>query len=114
MGGDHLEGGISALRDHGRIAWVGAIAQYHSADRPPAAPRNLYDVVGRSLRLEGVLVRNHRHVQGELEEFLVPHLQSGLITPDVTVVDGIERTVDGFLGMLRGENTGKLLIRTGS
>ncbi|MFB6780599.1 NADP-dependent oxidoreductase [Streptomyces sp. NPDC056352] len=114
VGGDHLEGGISALRDHGRIAWVGAIAQYHSADRPPAAPRNLYDVVGRSLRLEGVLVRNHRHVQGELEEFLVPHLQSGLITPDVTVVDGIERTVDGFLGMLRGENTGKMLIRTGS
>jgi NADPH-dependent curcumin reductase CurA len=29
-------------------------------------------------------------------------------------VDGIERTVDGFLGMLRGENTGKMLIRTGS
>lgn len=114
VGGDHLEGGISALRDHGRIAWVGAITQYHSAGRPPAAPRNLYDVVGRSLRLEGVLVRNYRHLQDELEEFLVPHLQTGLITPDVTVVDGIERTVDGFLGMLRGENTGKMLIRTGA
>ncbi|WSQ60701.1 NADP-dependent oxidoreductase [Streptomyces sp. NBC_01217] len=111
VGGDHLEGAISALREHGRIAWVGAIAQYHSPDRPPAAPRNLYDVVGKSLRLEGVLVRNHREVQGELEDFLVPHLRSGLIAADVTVIDGIERTVDGFLGMLRGENTGKMLIR---
>lgn len=114
VGGDHLEAAISALRDHGRIAWVGAIAQYHSAGRPPAAPRNLFDVVEKSLRLEGVLVRNYTDAQGELEDLLVPHLQSGRIAPDVTVVDGFERTVDGFLGMLRGENTGKMLIRTGA
>lgn len=114
VGGDHLEGAISVLREHGRIAWVGAIAQYHSAGSPPPAPRNLFDIVGKSLRLEGVLVRNHTDAQGELEELLVPHLRSGRITPDVTVVDGFERTVDGFLGMLRGENTGKMLIRTGA
>ncbi|MFK0102543.1 NADP-dependent oxidoreductase [Streptomyces sp. NPDC091040] len=112
VGGDHLEGVIAAMRDFGRIAWVGAIAQYHSAHTPPPAPRNLFDVVGKSLRLEGVLVRNHRDAQGELEALLVPHLRSGGIAPDVTVVDGFERTVDGFLGMLRGENTGKMLIRT--
>ncbi|WNI22286.1 NADP-dependent oxidoreductase [Streptomyces sp. ITFR-16] len=111
VGGDHLAGAISAMRDFGRIAWVGAIAQYHAADRPPAAPRNLYDVVGKSLRLEGVLVRNHLDAQAELEALLVPHLRSGAITPDITVTEGFERTVDGFLGMLRGENTGKMLIR---
>lgn len=71
-------------------------------------------MVGKSLRLEGVLVRNHLDAQGELEELLVPHLRTGAIAPDVTVVDGFERTVDGFLGMLRGENTGKMLIRTGA
>ncbi|MFF3261588.1 NADP-dependent oxidoreductase [Streptomyces sp. NPDC002932] len=114
VGGDHLEGAISAMREYGRIAWVGAIAQYHCAGNPPAAPRNLYDVVEKSLRIEGVLVRNHRDAQGELEALLVPHLRSGRITPEVTVLDGIERTVDGFLGMLRGENTGKMLIRTGA
>ncbi|WP_411080717.1 NADP-dependent oxidoreductase [Streptomyces sp. cmx-18-6] len=111
VGGDHLEGAISVLRDHGRIAWVGAISQYHSLHEPPAAPRNLFDIVEKSLRLEGVLVRNYSDVQAELEEFLVPHLQSGVVVPDVTVVDGFEQTVEGFLGMLRGENTGKMLIR---
>ncbi|GGP61124.1 NADP-dependent oxidoreductase [Streptomyces melanogenes] len=113
VGGDHLEGAISALRDHGRIAWVGAVAQYNDLASPPAAPRNLYSVVEKSLRLEGVLVRNHRDVQGELEEFLVPHLRSGRVVSDETVVDGIERTVDAFIGMLRGGNTGKMLIRVG-
>ncbi|WNF29787.1 NADP-dependent oxidoreductase [Streptomyces sp. C11-1] len=111
VGGDHLEGAISVLREHGRIAWVGAISQYHSAHEPPAAPRNLFDIVGKSLRLEGVMVRNHYDVQQELDALLVPHLRSGLVVPDVTVVEGFERTVDGFLGMLRGENTGKMLIR---
>ncbi|MFI7272693.1 zinc-binding dehydrogenase [Streptomyces sp. NPDC049879] len=110
VGGDHLEAAIGALRDHGRIAWVGAVAQYHSAATPPPAPRNLFDIVGKSLRLEGVLVRHFGSVQQELEDFLVPHLRSGAVTSDATVVRGMDRTVDAFLGMLRGENTGKMLV----
>ncbi|MFI2368834.1 zinc-binding dehydrogenase [Streptomyces sp. NPDC018833] len=109
VGGGHLEGAITSLREGGRIAWVGAIAQYNAAE-PPPAPRNLFDVVGKALRLEGVLVRNHRSLQGEFEDFLVPHLQSGAAVPDVTIIEGFERIVDAFLGMLRGENTGKMLV----
>ncbi|WP_030263713.1 NADP-dependent oxidoreductase [Streptomyces sp. NRRL B-24484] len=110
VGGSHLEGAIEVLRDHGRIAWCGAVAQYNSAE-PPAAPRNLYDVVGKSLRLEGFLVRNHLAVRDELYEFLVPHLQSGRVRSDETVVDGFDRIVPAFLGMLRGDTVGKALVR---
>ncbi|WP_052850907.1 MDR family NADP-dependent oxidoreductase [Streptomyces avicenniae] len=110
VGGDHLEAAIGALRDHGRIAWVGAIAQYHSAATPPPAPRNLFDIVGKSLRLEGVRVRDFTPVQQELEDLLVPHLRSGTVTSDATIVRGIEHTVGAFLGMLRGENLGKMLV----
>lgn len=73
--------------------------------------RSTFDIVEKSLRLEGVLVRNHPDAQAELDALVVPRLRSGLVAPDVTVVDGFERTVDGFLGMLRGENTGKMPIR---
>ncbi|MFJ3214457.1 NADP-dependent oxidoreductase [Kitasatospora sp. NPDC086801] len=111
VGGDHLEGAISALRDYGRIAWCGAVAQYNHPRNPPAAPRNLFDVVGKSLRLEGFLVRNHRDAQPELYEFLVPHLRSGAVVPDETIVDGFDHVVDAFLGMLRGANTGKMIVR---
>lgn len=51
-------------------------------------------------------------MQGEFEEFLVPHLRSGRVAPDVTAVEGFERIVDAFLGMLRGENLGKMLVRS--
>ncbi|MCP3758528.1 NADP-dependent oxidoreductase [Streptomyces sp. TBY4] len=112
VGGDHLEGALGSLREYGRIAWVGAISTYNG-DRSPAAPRNLFEVVHKSLRLEGVLVRNHTNLQEELEEFLVPHLRSGRVGTDTTVVQGIDRTVEAFLGMLRGENLGKMLVRLG-
>ncbi|MEV5597174.1 NADP-dependent oxidoreductase [Streptomyces sp. NPDC052496] len=113
VGGDHLEGAIQGLREFGRIAWIGAIAQYHSA-QPPAAPRNLFDIVEKSLRLEGVLVRNHRDVQSELEDFLVPHLQSGRVVDAQTVVHGFDSVVDAFLGMLGGANSGKMVVQVGA
>jgi NADPH-dependent curcumin reductase CurA len=111
VGGDHLEAAIGVLRNFGRIAWCGAVAQYNSLHNPPPAPRNLYEIVGKSLRLEGFLVARHLDARTEFEEFLVPHVRSGRVIVDETVADGFECTVDAFLGMLRGESTGKALVR---
>ncbi|MFF4322438.1 NADP-dependent oxidoreductase [Streptomyces sp. NPDC001568] len=110
VGGEHLEGAIASLREFGRIAWVGAISMYNG-DRAPAAPRNLFEVVHKSLRMEGVLVRHHTNLQEELEDLLVPHLRSGRVGTDTTVFEGFDRTVEAFLGMLHGQNTGKMLVR---
>ncbi|WP_190209095.1 NADP-dependent oxidoreductase [Kitasatospora indigofera] len=111
VGGDHLEAAIGVTREFGRIAWVGAISQYNNPAAPPAAPRNLYAVSDRSIHLRGYQVRHHLHLRPEAEEWLVPHLLAGRITSRETVVDGFDRVVDAFLGVLRGENTGKMLVR---
>jgi NADPH-dependent curcumin reductase CurA len=111
VGGEHLAAAIDALRDHGRIAWCGAVGQYNDLGNPPAAPLNLFDVVGKSLRLQGFLVRNHLDTREEFEQFLVPHIESGQVGVDETLTDGFDSIVDAFLGMLRGENVGKALVR---
>ncbi|MBW5484753.1 NADP-dependent oxidoreductase [Streptomyces bambusae] len=113
VGGEHLEGAIEHLREFGRIAWVGAISMYNG-DRSPAAPRNLFEVVHKSLRMEGVLVRHHTNLQDELEEFLVPHLRTGAVRSDATISQGFDRTVAAFIDMLHGGNTGKTLVRVGA
>ena len=87
------------------------MAQYNDLANPPAAPRNLYDVVGKQLRLEGFLVRHHLHLRDELEELVIPELRAGRVVSDETVVDGVARTVDAFLAMLSGQNVGKMLVR---
>jgi NADPH-dependent curcumin reductase CurA len=110
VGGEHLEAAIATMREHGRIAWSGAISQYNATE-PPAAPRNLFDLVEKSIRLEGFLVRNHLAVQEELEEFLVPHLTAGTVVDRHTVTEGFDRVVDAFIGMLQGRNSGKATVR---
>ncbi|MFE6164086.1 NADP-dependent oxidoreductase [Streptomyces sp. NPDC056486] len=110
VGGEHLEAAISSLREYGRIVRIGTITQYNSTGAPYTL-RNLPDIVEKSLRMEGFHLRNHFDVQEELNEFVVPHLQSGRIGLDETVVDGFGGIVDAFLGMLRGENRGKIIVR---
>lgn len=89
---------------------VGTISQYNDPDA--SAPRfDHADIVEKSIRMEGFLVSNYRHLQRELHEFAVPHLQSGRLALDETVVDGFEHIVDAFLAMLSGENTGKIIVR---
>jgi NADPH-dependent curcumin reductase CurA len=111
VGGDHLEAAIGAMREFGRIAWCGAISQYNNAADPPPGPRNLYAVSDLSIQLQGYQVRYHQHLRQEAEDALIPHVQSGRITVDQTIVQGFEHVVDAFLGVLRGDNVGKMLVQ---
>ena len=112
VGGEHLEAAISAMKLHGRIAICGMISAYNSTE-PPAAPRNLAQVIGKRLKIQGFLVTDHNHLQGQFLEDVVPMLADGRIRAQETVVDGIENAADAFLGLLAGGNTGKMVVRVG-
>lgn len=110
VGGEQLAAAVGALREFGRIVRIGTLSSYNTPYAPP--PHfNYSDIVEKSLRMEGFLVSNYRELQDELYEFAVPHLQSGQLALDQTVVDGFEHIVDAFLGMLHGKNTGKIIVR---
>jgi NADPH-dependent curcumin reductase CurA len=110
VGGDQLEAALAALKPFGRVAMCGAISVYN-ATRPPAAPRNLALVIGKELTLRGFIVSSFRHRRDEFERQMSGWLRAQQVRYDETVVDGIENAVDAFVGMLRGENTGKMLVR---
>ncbi|MEH1169405.1 NADP-dependent oxidoreductase [Micromonospora sp. CPCC 205539] len=110
VGGDHLEAAISAMNLHGRIAICGMIAQYNATEAP-AAPRNLSSVIGKRLTLRGFLVNDHNNVRDALVRDVAGWLSDGRLSYDETVIDGIENAPAAFLGVLRGENLGKMLVR---
>ncbi|MFG2296962.1 NADP-dependent oxidoreductase [Streptomyces sp. NPDC048603] len=109
VGGDHLEAAIGALKPHGRATLCGAIAQYNDTE-PAPGPRNLLAVIGKRLRLQGILVSDHYGLQERFVKDVAGWLRSGALRYDETVVEGIENGADAFLGMLRGENTGKMIV----
>ena len=110
VGGEHLEAAIGALRVHGRAALCGSISGYNAVE-PPPGPRNLGLMVGKRLTLRGFLVSDHADLRPEFTETVTGWLRSGDLVVRETVHEGIEQAVPAFLALLRGGNTGKLVVR---
>lgn len=110
VGGDHLEAALEVFNDGGRAALCGAIAGYNTTTRAPG-PDNLANIITRALTLKGFTLAAYLHLSPEFTEKMTTWFSSGKIAYDETIVDGIENTVDAFLDMMRGANTGKMLVR---
>lgn len=110
VGGDHLEAALDAMNDGGRLALCGAIAGYNETDRVPG-PDNMANIITRGLTLRGFTLGSFLHLSPEFQERMSAWFAEGRIAYDETIVDGIEHTVDAFLSMMRGGNTGKMLVR---
>ncbi|WP_299444503.1 NADP-dependent oxidoreductase [uncultured Phycicoccus sp.] len=110
VGGGHLEAAIGSLRLNGRVAVCGMISVYNDTE-PAPGPRNLARLIQTRGRIQGFLVGDHYDLAGEYFGQAAGWLADGTLTSRETFVDGIENAVDGFLGVLKGENTGKMVVR---
>ncbi|MFJ3595367.1 NADP-dependent oxidoreductase [Streptomyces sp. NPDC090126] len=109
VGGEHLEAAITSLNLHGRATLCGMIAQYNATE-PTPGPNNMAMIIGKRLRLQGILVSDHSDLQPQFVQEVAGWLASGELKYQETEVEGIEKGYDAFVGLLRGENTGKMIV----
>jgi NADPH-dependent curcumin reductase CurA len=110
VGGEHLEAAIGAFRLNGRGALCGSISGYNAVT-PPPGPRNMFMMVAKRLTLRGFLVFDHDDVRPEFETTVSEWLRSGQLVVRETVREGLEDAVPAFLDLMRGGNTGKMVVR---
>ena len=110
VGGDHLEAAIGALRLHGRAAICGSISNYNAVS-PPPGPRNMSLLVANRLTLRGFLVGDHADLRPEFLDTVPGWIAAGDLVVRETVREGLENAVPAFLDLLRGGNTGKMIVR---
>ena len=110
VGGDHLEAAMFHLNDNGRVALCGAIAHYND-EKPAPGPRNMMMIVSKRLNLRGFIVTDHADLAPEFFARAGAWVAEGKLSYRETVVDGFEHTVDAFLDLLRGGNTGKMIVK---
>jgi hypothetical protein len=110
VGGEQLEGALSALRPFGRIIACGMISQYNV---PTPGPRNLALVIGKRLTLRGFIVLDHWNRRNDYLNEAIPLVREGKLKLAESVVEGIENAPQAFLDFLHGgKYLGKLIVRT--
>jgi len=110
VGGDHLEASLAVLNTYGRVAMCGAIAHYNATELP-AGPHNLGLVITKRLTLRGFIVSDYQDRAPAMIEDVSGWLRDGKLFHTETVVDGLDQAPSAFINLLRGHNTGKMIVR---
>ncbi|MEA9986027.1 MULTISPECIES: NADP-dependent oxidoreductase [Subtercola] len=109
VGGDHLEAALRVFNDGGRAALCGSVGGYNSVGDDPGV-RHLTNIITRGLTLQGFTMPSYYHLAPAFAAEMQPWLAAGEIVYDETVVHGIDRAFEAFLGMMHGENVGKMIV----
>ena len=68
-------------------------------------------IIAARIRLQGFLVFDYQSRMDEFYRDMGGWLKSGAVTSRETIVEGLENMPDAFLGLFKGANTGKMLVR---
>src|SRR4029077_2485986 len=95
-----------------RVALCGSISQYNVA-APEFGPRLLGLFVGRRVNMRGLIVWDFNGQYGAAMRQMGEWVRSGRLKYKEDIVEGLEKAPGAFIGLLRGENFGKLQVKLG-
>jgi NADPH-dependent curcumin reductase len=108
VGGAALDAVLLRMNDHKRIALCGMISGY---DGEPIPIRYPSLILTARLRLQGFIVSEHmEHWPAALTE-LGTMVSTGALKYRETIAEGLDAAPAAFLGMLKGRNFGKQLVK---
>ena len=108
VGGMVMDAVMLRMNAFGRIALCGMIAGYDGQPLPMTNPSLI--LISR-LKLEGFIVSEHMEVWPEALAELGGLVAQGKLRPRETIAQGIESAPEAFLGLLKGRNLGKQLVK---
>jgi NADPH-dependent curcumin reductase CurA len=112
VGGKHLEAALNCAKPFARFAICGMISIYN-ATAPEPGPSNLAQLIGRNIRMEGFIVSHHFGMMPQYIADLSKWVAEGKVTWKETVFEGIDKAPEAFIGLFKGENLGKMLVKLG-
>ncbi|MDX2307825.1 MAG: NADP-dependent oxidoreductase [Hyphomicrobium sp.] len=110
VGGAIFHAVFARMATFGRMVMCGAIAEYQDAT-PQPGPDKMFSIIQKSLRIEGFIVSNHASTMDEFVREVGALLRDGKIKSRETIVAGLEQAPGAFMGLLKGENFGKLIVK---
>ena len=108
VGGMVLDAVLSRMNAFGRIAVCGMIAGYNGAPLPLTYPAL---ILMNRLKVQGFIVSEHMEVWPEALKELGTAVATGKLRARESVAQGLEAAPEAFLGLLKGKNFGKQLVK---
>ena len=112
VGSKQLEAALNLMNQSGRIVVCGTISTYNDTEPTPGPP-NLRQILVRRLKMQGFIVSDHMEIYPEFLEQMSKWIADGKIKWRETIVEGIEKAPDAFIGLFNGDNIGKMLVKLG-
>ena len=110
VGGATTDAVFPLLNVFARVSICGQISMYN-LEKPEPGPRLLPFVLVKQLKVEGFIITRWQSRWGEGIVQMAQWLKEGKIQYREDIVEGFENTAKAFIGMLQGENTGKMLVK---
>ena len=108
VGGMVLDAVLARMNAFGRIAVCGMIAGYNGAPLPLTYPAL---ILMNRLKVQGFIVSEHMEVWPEALKELGAAVATGKLRARESVAQGLEAAPEAFLGLLKGKNFGKQLVK---
>ncbi|WP_250464846.1 NADP-dependent oxidoreductase [Caballeronia sp. GAFFF2] len=108
VGGEVLDAVLPRMNAHGRIALCGMISGYDGQPLPLQAPRIL---LTQRLKLQGFIVSEHMELWPQALKELGERVATKKLIYRETIAQGLKNAPEAFLGLLRGKNFGKQLVK---
>jgi len=108
VGGMVMDAVMPLMNAFGRIALCGMIAGYNGKPMPMSYPAL---ILMSRLRIQGFIVAEHMEVWPEALKELGMLVATGKLKPRESVAMGLEAAPEAFLGLLKGKNFGKQIVK---
>ncbi|MBW2410847.1 MAG: NADP-dependent oxidoreductase [Deltaproteobacteria bacterium] len=113
VGGEHLVAALEHMNPFGRLVMCGMISNYNATEPVPGPP-NLGHTISKKLTMQGFIVGDHMRRLPDFHADMATWVADGKIKWRETVLEGIENAPAAFIGLFKGQNFGKMLVKLGA
>lgn len=110
VGGDISDAIMMNLNFQARVVICGQISLYNSTETP-MGPRLQPILLTRSVLMQGFIVSDFQSDFPEGIQHLVSWIKEGKLNFKETVVHGFDKLPEALLGLFKGDNTGKMIVK---
>jgi NADPH-dependent curcumin reductase CurA len=111
VGGDHLNAALPRMNLLGRIPVCGMVSAYNNPGALSSPINTLSNIIYGRIMLRGFTADDFIELRPQFLAEMTGWIKSGQIKYQETVVEGIEQAPAALIGLLNGENTGKMLVK---